>query len=90
MAKPTKGPFNMVPKAQGAAPAELALKETKPRRAFTVERVEGGWRFVTFTYATDAAGDRIVSVTRTEPDLKAITIEALKIAVFNYWTKGCD
>lgn len=87
MAKPLKKAETPAP-AAAAKPAALLPLGDKPRKAFSLERVEGGWRLVTFTYASDANGDRLVDVQRGQPDLKAITIEYLKIAQFKYWTEG--
>lgn len=62
--------------ASGQAPAAF-------QKAFTLERVPGGWSLVTFTI--DAATGKTLEVHRTEPDMKALAIEAFKIAAFKYW-----
>ncbi len=54
--------------------------------AFTVERVPGGWSFVTITYDGDASHGQILKVERTEPDVKSITLEKFKIASFKHWS----
>lgn len=52
------------------------------RKAFTIEKGDGGWSLVTVTYE----GKKILDIERTEPDLKAIAIEKFKIAAFRYWS----
>ncbi len=81
------------PKAKAPAKAEeIKAPEAKPtvlRKAFTVERVAGGWSFVTLTYESDdGMGEvfgSVVAVERSEPDLKTIILEKFKIAVARYW-----
>ena len=51
-------------------------------KAFSMDRVEGGWRFLTYIFHDD----ELVETERTEPELKSITIEKFKIAAFKYWS----
>lgn len=69
-----------------AEPAPVVL--AKPHKAFTMERVPGGWVAVTLTFVPTADGATVLSIERTQPDLKSITIEKFKIAAFNYWGQG--
>jgi hypothetical protein len=66
----------------------LALKKAAPeapagpvRKAFSVERGQGGWRLITVTHCDG----KIVSVEESQPDLKPIILEAFKIAAFKHW-----
>lgn len=62
-----------------AAPAPVASE--KVHKAFTLERVKDGWSMLTVTFQ----GDKLLSVERTEPDMKSFAIEHFKIAAFKYW-----
>jgi hypothetical protein len=64
---------------------KLTLKPSTMKKAFTVERVPGGWSFVTFGY-DDMQKGKMVEVERSQPDMKAMTIEKLKINLFKYWS----
>lgn len=73
-------------KSHEAEPAPVAV--AKPQKAFTMERVSGGWTLVTLTYLPVGDGVEVLNVEKTVPDLKAITIEKFKIAAFKYWGQG--
>ncbi len=72
-------------KQASAKPAATVLpsKTVATKKAFTVERVAGGWALVTILYTDD---DKLVSIERTESDIKPIILEKLKIAQFKNWT----
>jgi hypothetical protein len=72
-----------------ALKAELEYQpvEAEPLKlidAFTVVRDGPGWRMVTFTISSQG---QVVAVKSTEPDLKILAIEALKLAQVKWWTK---
>lgn len=79
MSNETKAPRPLQPYPLKSGEPKPALVE---RKAFSVERNEGGWSFVTVTYA----GEKIASVVKSQPNLKPIAIEAFKIAALKYWT----
>ncbi len=55
---------------------------TPIQKAFTVERVAGGWQFITLMFQDG----QIIDIERSEPDLKAVALEKFKIAAFKYWS----
>lgn len=63
------------------------LPETK-HQAFTLERVQGGWRLVTLDYVRRGQEVELVDQKASEPDLKSIAIEKFKLAAFTYWSKS--
>jgi len=77
------------PKAKTPSPEAPTSEPKLKRKAFTIERIAGGWSFVTLTYESDnGMGEvvgEIVAVERSEPDLKVIILEKFKIAAFKYW-----
>lgn len=56
-------------------------KPTEYLTAFTMERVKGGWSFVKVTFKDN----ELISVEKSEPDLKIVVIERIKIASAKYW-----
>ncbi len=55
---------------------------------FTVLRCPGGWTMVTTEIQINADGEPwVVDVKKTEPNLKALALEAFKLAAFKHWTK---
>ncbi len=71
---------NGLPLKQASATAKKPAVE---RKAFSVERAPGGWVFVTVYYNDD---NKIIEVKKSEPDIKPIILEKLKIAQFHHWT----
>ena len=57
--------------------------ETRITKAFSIERVKDGWVFVEL----GLEDGKIVSVTKTEPNIKAIAVDRFKLAAFDYWSK---
>lgn len=76
-------PKTSEPVTEPVAPPLEAVVEEPTLKAFTVERVKGGWQFVTLSYR----GDQLIDIQRGEPNLKAIILEQFKIASFHYWSK---
>jgi len=81
------------PKAADPAPVAEVAPKAPARLAFTLERVledrakgiTGGWSFVTIAYEVDAEGKySVVSVTRTEPNIRPIAFESFKLATIKY------
>lgn len=52
------------------------------QKAFNVARVEGGWVFNEYSLKNN----QIDNIETSEPDLKSVAIEKLKIAQFKYWS----
>ncbi len=83
MSNEVKLPF----KAKAPAPDMARKPETiyvslETRKAFSVERGEGGWVFVTVTYNDDGS---IFTIEKSQPDVKPIIIEKFKLAALRNW-----
>lgn len=71
------------------APAGVSVVPDEPIKgplpmihvAFTMERVPGGWSLVKVVF-TD---DKIISIEKSEPDLKMVIIEKIKIQSVKHW-----
>ena len=79
MSKPLK---NTAPVAQNTQPDPV-----KTFKAFTIVRGNGGWIHISLDIAVDQAGNAsVIKFEATEPNLKAVAIEQLKIAQFKNWS----
>ena len=62
----------------------MPLEPQKPQPymiAYTIERVVGGWSLVKVCFKDN----ELISVEKSEPDLKAVAVERLKIDSVKYW-----
>lgn len=72
-------------KAKSKDETEMDIVEKVPSpvyKAFSIERVKGGWVHVTITFQDG----QITEIVYSEPDLKVIIIEKFKIEAFKYWS----
>lgn len=68
-----------------------AIKEAVPpqppaQKFFSIRRVDGGWIFETIKVKDGL----IIEHEKSQPDLKIIAMEKMKIANFNYWSRELE
>lgn len=79
---PKPQPIPVKPPA-GTETVPVEPKALNNLQAFSVQRVPGGWSFVTVNYLGDGT---LLSVEKSQTDVKPIILERFKIAALRYWT----
>lgn len=80
MAKPNKETVSEAPVSASEAPVTTF-------KAFSIIRAPGGWSHLTIDISIDGNGSpTVTNIEASQPDVKAVAIEKLKISNFKYWT----